>query len=170
MEEHNTLKERILLEKKITQAVLINKCRVFKLCRGGDGRIMSFSPYLADTYTSLWVSKFARYKYSHLSGKIHKLEDERAEIEREIAQLSPIKKPSDILFHEYIGMFNESYELFVKNQINSRKLPAIKKADYNRLQKLARKWREASQDCHYSLTKQEKRYLKKRVAKSHNLL
>lgn len=163
--EHDVIKKRILLEKKITQAIIIKKCRVFKLCRGGNGKIVSFSPYLADTYTSLWVSKIARYKYSHLSGKVHKLEDERAEIEREIAQLSPIKKPSDILFHEYIGMFNESYELFVKNQINSRKLPAIKKADYNRLQKLARKWREASKDCHYSLSKQEKRCLKKRAAK-----
>lgn len=112
----------------------------------------------------------ARYKYSHLSTQIHKLEDERAEIEREITQLSPIEKASDVLFHEYIRIFNESYELFVKNQINSRKLPAIKKADYNRLQKLARKWREASKDCHYSLSKQEKRHLKKRVAKCHNLL
>lgn len=152
------------LERKVTLAIIITKCRVFELCRGANGRIISFSPYLGSKYTALWVSRFARYKYSHLSTEIHKLEDERAEIEREIASLSPIKNSPDVLFHQYIGIFDKSHELFVK-ELNSRKLPAIKKVDHNRLQKLARKWREASKDCHYSLSKQEREW-----QKCHNLL
>ena len=154
---NNKYKEmRIKLEKHlITELVSRDDVKIYTLERGHNKRILSFSPYAVNNNTNKYSSD--RGKYASLSNMIHKLPSDRNAVENLILDLVPNKYSR--FFHLFLKMIAD-YNSYVR-YCNYYSIPLLKKQDYNTLHKLIIRWRVLSQDEHYSLTKQQKRKLKK---------
>ena len=155
------IKERKTIEERIIHRLCRDKNTEIKnLERGYNGRILSFSPYKADNDTNKGnkFSIYTNYKYSNLSKALHKYSNnERTEIEREINKLIPLE---DHILHIF---FTETLNtrINIRRYCDSNRIPMLSNNQINRLWKLIEKWRDLSQNIHYSMTKQEKRKIKR---------
>lgn len=147
---------RIKLEKHlVTELVSGKDVKIYSLERGHNKRILSFSPYAINNNTN--KISYDRYKYASLSNMIHKLPSDRNEVENLILNLVP--NYYSRFFHLFLKEIS-SHKSYI-NYCNYYNIPLLKKEDYNHLKKLIIRWRVLSQNEHYSLTKQQKRKLKK---------
>ena len=152
------LEERKDVERRITHKLLSNnKAKVYEIKTGRNNRILSLSPYALNNTTSLTCSRYTRWKYSHLSSRLHTYGDERSETEEQIKEILPF---TDNQFIHLVFAEFETYES-TKRYCDKYNIPAISKQDYNKMKKLINKWRILSEKLHYKMTKQDKRKLKK---------
>ena len=153
----NSLYKRKGMERRITLDIVSNpKSRIYKVGRGHNGRILSFSPYMARENTNLFYEIEEVYYYSGLSRAVHKNEySPRNEIERKIREMVYLDNHPHLVFPEI-----DSYSKY-RQYCNINKIPLISKEKYNTLQKLIIKWKILSAKEHYAPTKQEKRKIKK---------
>lgn len=159
----NEIAERMSLEKNIILQLVREKkkntrLKIESLVRNDSGRILSFSPYELYCRTNVKYDMEVRWKYSHLSSAIHKIEDdERNILAKKIKKIIPF---NGIL--EFLG-FREILQGYVycKCFCAERNLPFLSKQKYAHICRLIRKWQLLSQEIHYRPSKQEKRKLKK---------
>lgn len=156
------IKERKGLEKFIINLIVKknkNSVKIHKILRGQDKRMLSFSPFSANEYTSMYIRDILRWRYYQLSKAIHEYYDERAKIENKIEELYGyrIKEKYVHIFFEEVFRDYDTY----KKYCNRNKQKIIKLQKFNRICNLIKKWRQVSADMHYKITSQEKRKLKK---------
>ena len=151
------LEQRLKIEKQIINRLVRrqDKVEIYNLPRGINNKILTLSPYTL--YNNTNQNCYDRYAYSGLSREIHKMKDERAKIEE---QINKIIKLNSTFTHLVLTEELNTYENVFK-YCTYHKLPMISKEKFNTLKKLINKWRLASSETHYSLTKDEKRVLKK---------
>ena len=152
------LEERKNIEKRTTRKLFKKDVKLYNLQRGHNARILALSPFALDNNSSTGVSYETRYKYNHISGKLHTYNDDRAKIEEQIYNILPYK-PVQFLHLLYTEDF-ATYESTIQ-YCNDNNIAIIKKSDFNRMKKLINKWKIESSSLHYKLTKQEKRKIKK---------
>lgn len=157
--------QRKRIEARITRTVIKAKATIFTLPIGNDGRVLSFSPYTVNTMTDILIKSQIRWKYSHISNRLHIYEDERYKLEVEMRKIINFRE--DTFIHLVLNRL-VTYE-GVYEYCTQSKLPMISKQDFNKLLKLIKKWKEASKDLHYKPSKQEKRKLKKLVVNSNDI-
>ena len=152
-----SLEKRKDMERRITLDIVSNpKSRVYKVGRGHNGRILSFSPYMARENTNLFYEIEEVWYYSGLSRIVHKDEDSpRTIIEGKIKEMVYLDNHPHLVFPEI-----DSYDKY-RLYCNYHKIPLLSKENYNTLQKLIVKWKILSAEEHYVPTKQEKRKIKK---------
>ena len=160
---NNLLEERKNIEKRTTRKLFRKNVKLYSLQRGHNARILALSPFALDNNSSTGTDFETRYKYNHISGKLHTFNDVRAEIEEKIYQILPYK-PVQFIHLLYTEDF-ATYESTMQ-YCNDNNIAMIKKSEYNRMKKLISKWKLASSDLHYKLSKQEKRKIKKLYKKS----
>jgi hypothetical protein len=157
MEREDLLRERKRIEARVTRNLLRTNATIFTLPKTNYGMILSFSPFNINSCTNSFVKSESRWKYSHISNRLHTYEDERNILEKEMRMFINFKE-KDYL-HTILSKFIY-YDFSVRYCIKN-KLPIISKQNHNKLKKLINKWKEVSKDMHYKPTKQEKRKLKK---------
>ena len=162
MSYNELLEERKGIEKFIINLLVKNNresVKIHKILRGQDKRILSFSPFSANQYTSMYISDILRWRYYHLSKAIHEYYDERGKIENKIEELYGYK-----IENKYIHLFFEDvfkdYNTY-RQYCNKNNKKIIKLQKFNQVCNLIKKWRRISADMHYKMTLQEKRKLKK---------
>lgn len=145
------------IEKALTTRIMIKNTKIYQIYRNALGEIVSFSPYAADNQTGLSISNFVRYKYSHLSVNIHSLDDRRSELLKEMDKIIPVTN------YRYVHLVFKDLEdrQNLVRHCNKNRIAIPNKEQINKFFDLIREWREESKKCHYRLTKQEKRKLKK---------
>lgn len=153
----NSQERRKDMERRITLDIVSNpKSKIYKVGRGHNRRILSFSPYMARENTNHYYEQEDVYYYSSLSRDIHKNEDRpRNEIEEKIREMVYLDNHPHLVFPEI-----DSYSKY-RQYCNYHKIPLLSKEKYNTLQKLIVKWKILSAEEHYTPTKQEKRKIKK---------
>ena len=165
LDRDGLIKQRKRIEARITRVIIKNRASIFTLPTGNDGRVLSFSPYTVNTMTDILIKSQIRWKYSHISNRLHKYEDERYEIEVEIRKIINLKETTFIhLVLNKLVTYRGVFEYCSEN-----KLPMISKQEFNKLLKLIKRWKEVSKDLHYKPSKQEKRKLKKLVVISNGI-
>lgn len=159
--------EELIEERKGLEQFIINllvknnkeSVKIHKILRGQDKRMLSFSPFSTNQYTSMYISNILRWRYYQLSKAIHEYYDERAKIENKIEELYGYK-----IKKKYIHLFFEDvfkdYNIY-KKYCNRNKQKIIKLQSFNRICNLIKKWRKLSADMHYKMTPGEKRKIKK---------
>ena len=152
------LEERKNIEKRTTRKLFKKDVKLYNLQRGHNARILALSPFALDNNSNKYTGYETRYKYNHISGKLHTYNDVRAEIEEKIYEILPYKPVQFIHL-----LFTENFETYESTMqyCNDNNIAMIKKSEYNRMKKLISKWKLASSDLHYKLSKQEKRKIKK---------
>ena len=151
---NNLLEERKSIEERTTKKLFRKNVKLYSLQRGHNARILALSPYALDNNSNTGTDFETRYKYNHISGRLHTYIDKRAEIEEQIYSILPYK-PVQFVHLLYTEDF-ATYEN-VKNYCNENNIAMIKKADFNRMKKLINRWKLESSNLHYKPTKQEKR-------------
>ena len=156
------IKERKELEKFIIQLIVKNakaNVKIHKILRGQDKRMLSFSPFSVNKFTSIYITDILRWRYHQLSEEIHKYYDGRAKIQNKIEEIYgyPIKDKYIHLFFEDVFKDYNTYKKYCNK--NNKKIVKIEK--FNRICNLIKKWRKLSADMHYKMTLSEKRKLKK---------
>ena len=156
------IKERKELEKFIIQLIVKNNkanVKIHKILRGQDKRMLSFSPFSVNKFTSIYITDILRWWYHQLSEEIHKYYDGRAKIQNKIEEIYgyPIKGKYIHLFFEDVFKDYNTYKKYCNK--NNKKIVKIEK--FNRICNLIKKWRKLSADMHYKMTLSEKRKLKK---------
>ena len=157
------LEERKEIEKRTTRKLFRKNVKLYSLQRGHNARILALSPFALDNNSSTGVDFETRYKYNHISGKLHTFNDVRAEIEEQIYQILPYKPVQFVHL-----LFTEDFETYesTKNYCNENNIAMIKKSEYNKMKKLISKWKLESSSLHYKLKKQEKRKIIKLYKKT----
>ena len=156
------IEERKELEKFIINLIVKNNkenVKIHKILRGQDKRILSFSPFSVNKFTSIYITDILRWRYHQLSEEIHKYYDGRAKIQNKIEEIYgyPIKDKYIHLFFEDVFKDYNTYKKYCNK--NNKKIVKIEK--FNRICNLIKKWRKLSADMHYKMTLSEKRKLKK---------
>ena len=148
------LEERKEIEKRTTRKLFRKDVKLYNLQRGHNARILALSPFALDNNSSTGTDYETRYKYNHISGKLHTYNDVRAEIEEKIYQILPYKPVQfvHLLFTEDFATYESTMQY-----CNDNNIAMIKKSEYNKMKKLISKWKLASSSLHYKLSKQEKR-------------
>ena len=159
--------EELIEERKGLEQFIINllvknnkeSVKIHKILRGQDKRMLSFSPFSANEYTSMYIRDILRWRYYHLSKAIHEYHDERAKIENKIEELYGyrIKEKYVHIFFEEVFRDYDTY----KKYCNRNKQKIIKLQKFNQICNLIKKWRKLSADMHYKMTPGEKRKIKK---------
>lgn len=164
MERNELLRERKRIEARVTRNLMRTNAIIFTLPKTANGMILSFSPFNINSSTNSFVKSESRWKYSHISNRLHTFKDERNKLEEEIRKYINFKEKDYI--HTILSKFIY-YEFSVRYCIQN-KLPIISKHNHNKMKKLINKWKELSKNMHYKPTKQEKRKLKKLVRAERN--
>ena len=156
------IEERKNLEKFIIGLIVRNpkgNVKLYKILKGQDKRMLSFSPFSVNKFTSIYITDILRWRYKQLSKAIHQHYDERAKIEYKIEKICgyEIKEQYIHLFYEKIFKDYDTYKKYC-NQNNKN---LIKLQKFNQVCNLIKKWRRISADMHYKMTPDEKRKLKK---------
>lgn len=156
------IEERKNLEKFIIGLIVRNpkgNVKLSKVLRGENKRILSYSPFSINKFSSLFMSDLLRWRYHQLSEEIHKYYDDRSKIEDKIEKICgyEIKEQYIHLFYEKIFKDYDTYKKYC-NQNNKN---LIKLQKFNQVCNLIKKWRRISADMHYKMTPDEKRKLKK---------
>lgn len=156
------IEERKELEKFIINLIVKNNkenVKIHKILRGQDKRMLSFSPFSVNKFTSIYITDILRWRYHQLSEEIHKYYDGRAKIQNKIEEIYgyPIKDKYIHLFFEDVFKDYNTYKKYCNK--NNKKIVKIEK--FNRICNLIKKWRKLSADMHYKMTLSEKRKLKK---------
>jgi hypothetical protein len=156
------IEERKELEKFIINLIVKNNkenVKIHKILRGQDKRMLSFSPFSVNKFTSIYITDILRWRYHQLSEEIHKYYDGRAKIQNKIEEIYgyPIKDKYIHLFFEDVFKDYNTYKKYCNK--NNKKIVKIEK--FNRICNLIKKWRKLSADIHYKMTLSEKRKLKK---------
>ena len=159
MERNELLRERKRIEARVTRNLMRTNAIIFTLPKTANGMILSFSPFNINSSTNSFVKSESRWKYSHISNRLHTFKDERNRLEEEIRTYINFKEKDYI--HTILSKFIY-YDFSVRYCIKN-KLPIISKHNHNKMKKLINKWKELSKNMHYKPTKQEKRKLKKLV-------
>ena len=148
------LEERKNIEKRITRKLFKKGVKLYNLQRGHNNRILALSPFALDNNSSTGTDFETRYKYNHISGRLHTYNDDRAEIEKQIYNILPYKPVQfvHLLFTEDFATYES-----VKNYCNENNIAMIKKSDFNKMKKLINRWKIESSNLHYKPSKQEKR-------------
>lgn len=161
------IKERKELEKFIIKLIVRNQkenIKLYKILRGENKRILSYSPFSINKFSSLFMSDILRWRYHQLSKAIHEYYDERGKIENKIEELYGYK-----IKNKYIHLFFEEvfkdYNTY-KKYCNQNNKQIIKLQKFNQICNLIKKWRKISLDMHYKMTPEEKRKLKKILKES----
>ena len=159
--------EELIQEWKEIERFIINlivknnkaNVKIHKILRGQDKRMLSFSPFSVNKFTSIYITDILRWRYHQLSEEIHKYYDGRGKIEYKIEEIYgyPIKDKYIHLFFEEVFKDYNTY----KKYCNRNKQKIIKLQSFNRICNLIKKWRKLSADMHYKITPQEKRKLKR---------
>lgn len=161
LDQKELLRQRKRIEARITRNLIRVGALIFTLPKTNSGTILSFSPYNVNSCTNSFVKSESRWKYSHISNRLHKYEkDERYMIEKEIKKYINFKDEKYV----HILLNKLMYYDFTQRYCNKNKLPMLSRNDHNIVKKLINKWKAVSKDMHYKPTKQEKRKLKKLVA------
>nr|WP_317279407.1 hypothetical protein [uncultured Fusobacterium sp.] len=146
--------KRIHLEKKYSNYCLYYKIPLPEV----ENRILSVSPSGYYYHTGINADPYDNYQYKALSKKAHI--GKREEIENEVGTLIDLT-----LFEGYFFDIKNEISCMSLDELNSYLLSsgskALKKYQFNRLQKLFRKWTEESIKCHYKITGAKKRIHKK---------
>lgn len=156
------IEERKNLEKFIIGLIVRNpkgNVKLSKVLRGENKRILSYSPFSINKFSSLFISDLLRWRYHQLSEEIHKYYDDRFKIKYKIEKICgyEIKEQYIHLFYEKVFKDYNTYKKYC-NQNNKQ---IIKLQKFNQVCNLIKKWRKISIDMHYKLTPDEKRKLKK---------
>ena len=159
--------EKLIQERKEIERFIINlivknnkaNVKIHKILRGQDKRMLSFSPFSVNKFTSIYITDILRWRYHQLSEEIHKYYDGRAKIQNKIEEIYgyPIKDKYIHLFFEDVFKDYNTYKKYCNK--NNKKIVKIEK--FNRICNLIKKWRKLSADMHYKMTLSEKRKLKK---------
>ena len=152
------LEERKKIEERTTKKLFRKNIKLYTLQRGHNARILALSPYALDNNSNTVIDFETRYKYNHISGKLHTYNDDRAEIEEQIYNILPYKSVQfvHLLFTEDLATYESTIQY-----CNDNNIAMIKKSDYNKVKKLINRWKIESSSLHYKLSKQEKRKIKK---------
>lgn len=146
--------KRIHLEKKYSNYCLYYKIPLPEV----ENRILSVSPSAYYYHTGINADPYDNYQYKDLSKKAHI--GKREEIENEVGTLIDLT-----LFEGYFFDIKNEISCMSLDELNSYLLSsgskALKKCQFNRLQKLFRKWTEESIKCHYKINGAKKRIHKK---------
>ena len=161
------IEERKNLEKFIIGLIVRNpkgNVKLSKVLRGENKRILSYSPFSINKFSSLFISDLLRWRYHQLSEEIHKYYDDRSRIKYKIEKICgyEIKEQYIHLFYEKVFKDYDTYKKYC-NQNNKN---LIKLQKFNQVCNLIKKWRKISIDMHYKLTPDEKRKLKKILKES----
>ena len=156
------IEERKNLEKFIIGLIVRNpkgNVKLSKVLRGENKRILSYSPFSINKFSSLFISDLLRWRYHQLSEEIHKYYDDRSRIKYKIEKICgyEIKEQYIHLFYEKVFKDYDTYKKYC-NQNNKN---LIKLQKFNQVCNLIKKWRKISIDMHYKMTPDEKRKLKK---------
>lgn len=156
------IEERKNLEKFIIGLIVRNpkgNVKLSKVLRGENKRILSYSPFSINKFSSLFISDLLRWRYHQLSEEIHKYYDDRSRIKCKIEKICgyEIKEQYIHLFYEKAFKDYDTYKKYC-NQNNKN---LIKLQKFNQVCNLIKKWRKISIDMHYKMTPDEKRKLKK---------
>lgn len=167
MNYYELIQERKEIEQLIINLIVKNNkesVKIHKILRGENRRMLSFSPFSANQYTSMYISDILRWRYHQLSKAIHEYYDERGKIENKIEELYGYK-----IKNKYIHLFFEEvfkdYNTY-KKYCNQNNKQIIKLQKFNQVCNLIKKWRRISVDMHYKMTPDEKRKLKKILKES----
>lgn len=167
MNYEELIEERKNLEKFIIKLIVRNQkknIKLYKILRGENKRMLAFSPFSINKFSSLFISDILRWRYHQLSKTIHKYYDERGKIENKIEELYGYK-----IKNKYIHLFFEEvfkdYNTY-KKYCNQNNKQIIKLQKFNQVCNLIKKWRRISVDMHYKMTPDEKRKLKKILKES----
>ena len=161
------IEERKNLEKFIIGLIVRNpkgNVKLSKVLRGENKRILSYSPFSINKFSSLFISDLLRWRYHQLSEEIHKYYDDRSRIKCKIEKICgyEIKEQYIHLFYEKVFKDYNTYKKYC-NQNNKQ---IIKLQKFNQVCNLIKKWRRISVDMHYKMTPDEKRKLKKFLKES----
>ena len=156
------IEERKNLEKFIIGLIVRNpkgNVKLSKVLRGENKRILSYSPFSINKFSSLFISDLLRWRYHQLSEEIHKYYDDRFKIKYKIEKICgyEIKEQYIHLFYEKVFKDYNTY----KKYCNQNNKEIIKLQKFNQVCNLIKKWRKISIDMHYKMTPDEKRKLKK---------
>ena len=162
MNYNELIEERKKIEQFIINLIVKNNkesVKIHKILKGQDKRMLSFSPFSVNKFTSIYITDILRWRYKQLSKAIHQHYDERAKIEYKIEKICgyEIKEQYIHLFYEKIFKDYDTYKKYC-NQNNKN---LIKLQKFNQVCNLIKKWRRISVDMHYKMTSDEKRKLKK---------
>lgn len=159
---------RIWIEKLVSDILMrdpVSENEVYRLERNSYGKLLSLSPYALYENTSTAIDEWFRHWYNALSRKMHKHVDDRYRLEIEINDIIPITDDLVFRFFNFIEPILEHRDLLTK-YCNIVRIPMLSNKEIKKVRNLIYKWREASSDCHYKMTKQEKRKLKKLYKKT----
>jgi|GEM_PF-1646618 hypothetical protein len=161
------IEERKNLEKFIIGLIVRNpkgNVKLSKVLRGENKRILSYSPFSINKFSSLFISDLLRWRYHQLSEEIHKYYDDRSRIKCKIEKICgyEIKEQYIHLFYEKVFKDYNTYKKYC-NQNNKQ---IIKLQKFDQVCNLIKKWRRISVDMHYKMTPDEKRKLKKILKES----
>ena len=84
------IEERKELEKFIIKLIVRNRkenIKINKILRGENKRILSYSPFSINKFSSLFISDLLRWRYHQLSEEIHKYYDDRSRIKYKIEEI-----------------------------------------------------------------------------------
>ena len=162
MNYEELIQERKEIERFIINLIVKNNkenVKIHKILRGQDKRMLSFSPFSVNKFTSIYITDILRWRYHQLSEEIHKYYDGRAKIQNKIEEIYgyPIKDKYIHLFFEDVFKDYNTYKKYCNK--NNKKIVKIEK--FNWICNLIKKWRKLSADMHYKMTLSEKRKLKK---------
>jgi hypothetical protein len=167
MSYEELIEERKELEKFIIKLIVRNQkenIKLYKILRGENKRMLVFSPFSINKFSSLFISDILRWRYHQLSEEIHKYYDDRFKIKYKIEKICgyEIKEQYIHLFYEKVFKDYNTYKKYC-NQNNKQ---IIKLQKFNQVCNLIKKWRRISVDMHYKMTPDEKRKLKKILKES----
>lgn len=167
MSYEELIEERKNLEKFIIKLIVRNQkenIKLYKILRGENKRMLAFSPFSINKFSSLFMNDILRWRYHQLSEEIHKFNDDRYKIQNKIERICgyEIKDQYIHLFYEKVFKDYNTYKKYC-NQNNKQ---IIKLQKFNQVCNLIKKWRRISVDMHYKMTPDEKRKLKKFLKES----
>lgn len=156
------IKERKEIEKFIINLIVKNakaNVKIHKIFRGQDKRMLSFSPFSVNKFTSIYIKDILRWRYHQLSEEIHQHYDERGKIQNKIEEILGYKI-KDIYVHLFFEDVFKDYDTY-RQYCNKNNKKIVKLHKFNQICNLIKKWRQVSADMHYKMTPQEKRKIKK---------
>ena len=111
------IEERKSLEKFIIGLIVRNpkgNVKLSKVLRGENKRILSYSPFSINKFSSLFISDLLRWRYHQLSEEIHKYYDDRSRIKYKIEKICgyEIKEQYIHLFYEKVFKDYNTYKKY----------------------------------------------------------
>ena len=130
MNYEELIQERKEIERFIINLIVKNNkenVKIHKILRGQDKRMLSFSPFSVNKFTSIYITDILRWRYHQLSEEIHKYYDGRAKIQNKIEEIYgyPIKDKYIHLFFEDVFKDYNTYKKYCNK--NNKKIVKIEK-------------------------------------------